>query len=266
MGCKDKLYAIREVSELTGIKPVTLRAWQRRYNIIKPHRTEKGHRLYTAEHIEQIKVIQGWLAKGVAIGKVKVLLENNTQTTDFEVEGQDTLVESEALLAALADLNQAKAESILGQVCKDYPLPIVHARLVIPVFEAIEQVKRSQQSLQYGLFLSLLMHKLSTILQAENKVARRGKCLLLSFDALGSIEMRFWALELAEQGYNISLVESVDDVSALIEADCGSSIPSLAIFASQSPTQVQITSIKEMSANWGDRLHLSPLISALVEM
>ncbi|HAS6149831.1 TPA: MerR family transcriptional regulator, partial [Vibrio vulnificus] len=29
----EKWYAIREVSELTGVKPVTLRAWQRRYNL-----------------------------------------------------------------------------------------------------------------------------------------------------------------------------------------------------------------------------------------
>ena len=43
---EEKLYAIRDVSDLTGVKPVTLRAWQRRYNLIQPQRTEKGHRLY----------------------------------------------------------------------------------------------------------------------------------------------------------------------------------------------------------------------------
>ncbi|MCG6506952.1 MerR family transcriptional regulator, partial [Vibrio parahaemolyticus] len=47
MACEEKLYAIREVSEITGVKPVTLRAWQRRYNLVQPQRTAKGHRLYT---------------------------------------------------------------------------------------------------------------------------------------------------------------------------------------------------------------------------
>ena len=28
----EKLYAIRDVAEMTGVKPVTLRAWQRRYH------------------------------------------------------------------------------------------------------------------------------------------------------------------------------------------------------------------------------------------
>ena len=68
---EEKLYAIRDVSELTGVKPVTLRAWQRRYNLIQPQRTEKGHRLYRQQDLDTIREIQGWLAKGVAIGKVQ---------------------------------------------------------------------------------------------------------------------------------------------------------------------------------------------------
>ena len=54
MGCELKWYAIREVAELTGVKPVTLRAWQRRYNLIKPQRTDKGHRLYSEQDINEI--------------------------------------------------------------------------------------------------------------------------------------------------------------------------------------------------------------------
>ena len=38
-------YPIREVSRLTGVNAVTLRAWQRRYGLVQPARTEKGHRL-----------------------------------------------------------------------------------------------------------------------------------------------------------------------------------------------------------------------------
>ena len=70
MVCDEKRYAIREVAEITGVKPVTLRAWQRRYNLVQPDRTEKGHRLFTDQDIEMIRQIQSWLAKGVAIGKV----------------------------------------------------------------------------------------------------------------------------------------------------------------------------------------------------
>ena len=42
---QNALYPIREVARLTGINPITLRAWERRYNLIEPVRTESGHRL-----------------------------------------------------------------------------------------------------------------------------------------------------------------------------------------------------------------------------
>ena len=43
----DDWLPIREVARQTGVNAVTLRAWERRYGLIVPHRTEKGHRLYT---------------------------------------------------------------------------------------------------------------------------------------------------------------------------------------------------------------------------
>ena len=51
----EGLYPIRTVAAVTGVNPVTLRAWERRYNLLSPTRTPKGHRLYTREQIEKLK-------------------------------------------------------------------------------------------------------------------------------------------------------------------------------------------------------------------
>jgi hypothetical protein len=34
----DPKYTIKSVSTQTGIRPVTLRAWERRYELLSPHR------------------------------------------------------------------------------------------------------------------------------------------------------------------------------------------------------------------------------------
>ncbi|MDF4798568.1 MerR family transcriptional regulator, partial [Vibrio parahaemolyticus] len=86
---EEKLYAIRDVAEITGVKPVTLRAWQRRYNLIQPQRTEKGHRLYRQQDLDTIREIQGWLSKGIAIGKVKGLLGQS----DVEISAENHSLE-----------------------------------------------------------------------------------------------------------------------------------------------------------------------------
>ena len=52
---QEQLYPIREVARLTGVNPVTLRAWERRYGLIVPMRTESGHRLYSLTDIERVR-------------------------------------------------------------------------------------------------------------------------------------------------------------------------------------------------------------------
>ena len=75
---REDLFPIREVARLTGVNPVTLRAWERRYGLLIPQRTSKGHRLYSRADIDRVKEIQLWLGRGLAISKVKALLASQT--------------------------------------------------------------------------------------------------------------------------------------------------------------------------------------------
>ncbi len=63
-------FTIRAASALTGINPNTLRAWERRYGLVRPERTPKGYRLYTEEDIERLRVIQRTMQKGISVGQV----------------------------------------------------------------------------------------------------------------------------------------------------------------------------------------------------
>ena len=71
---QQELFPIREVSRLTGVNAVTLRAWERRYGLIQPIRTDSGHRLYSQADIDEIRRILGWLERGVAVSKVGSIL------------------------------------------------------------------------------------------------------------------------------------------------------------------------------------------------
>lgn len=75
-------YSIGDVAERCGINPVTLRAWQRRYGLLKPQRSEGGHRLFDEEDIQRIEEIKRWISNGTPVGKVKALLETSTRETD----------------------------------------------------------------------------------------------------------------------------------------------------------------------------------------
>lgn len=78
-------FTIRAASALTGINPNTLRAWERRYGIVRPERTPKGYRLYTDEDLKKLRLIQRALQQGISVGRVKDHLG--------DVEAIETLLE-----------------------------------------------------------------------------------------------------------------------------------------------------------------------------
>lgn len=47
-------HPIRVVAQRTGITPATLRAWERRYGVVEPHRSDGGQRLYSDQDVEHL--------------------------------------------------------------------------------------------------------------------------------------------------------------------------------------------------------------------
>jgi DNA-binding transcriptional MerR regulator len=62
-------YRIKRVAKITGINPATLRAWERRYNLIAPGRTDSGYRLYSDDDVAMLSRIKQFTAEGLTIGE-----------------------------------------------------------------------------------------------------------------------------------------------------------------------------------------------------
>ncbi len=68
------VYTIKTVVQQTGITPATLRAWERRYGMFSPGRSEGGYRLYSERDIAILRWLKGQVDAGVAISSAVVLL------------------------------------------------------------------------------------------------------------------------------------------------------------------------------------------------
>lgn len=53
------MYGIKKISELLGVSPITLRAWENRYGVIMPNRTEGGTRIYSEQNLTDLQ----WVLK-----------------------------------------------------------------------------------------------------------------------------------------------------------------------------------------------------------
>lgn len=49
---KKKFFTVQELAKTVGVSTSALRAWERRYSLFSPERTEGGHRLYTQDDLK----------------------------------------------------------------------------------------------------------------------------------------------------------------------------------------------------------------------
>ena len=66
-------HPIRVVAERTGVNPTLLRAWERRYEVVEPGRSEGGQRLYSDADVERLLLLRRAADAGRAISSVAEL-------------------------------------------------------------------------------------------------------------------------------------------------------------------------------------------------
>jgi DNA-binding transcriptional MerR regulator/methylmalonyl-CoA mutase cobalamin-binding subunit len=81
-------HPIRVVSQRTGLTPDVLRAWEKRYGVVEPQRTERGQRLYTDADVARLRLLRQVTDAGRSIGRVAGLTEAQLSALVDEDERQ----------------------------------------------------------------------------------------------------------------------------------------------------------------------------------
>jgi len=63
-------YPIKVVSQMTGLSAFVIRAWEKRYSVVSPSRTETNRRLYSESDIEKLRLLNEAVHGGHNIGGV----------------------------------------------------------------------------------------------------------------------------------------------------------------------------------------------------
>ncbi|MBJ7348421.1 MAG: MerR family transcriptional regulator [Thermoleophilaceae bacterium] len=105
------MFMISVAATLAGVHPQTLRIYEQR-NLIEPHRTPKGTRLYSLANIERLQRIQQLTADGLSLAAVEKVFELETQNARLErrvAALERRLAQTEQ--AARAEIERIKRES-----------------------------------------------------------------------------------------------------------------------------------------------------------
>jgi DNA-binding transcriptional MerR regulator len=121
---------IGELSRRTGASVDLLRAWERRYGLLDPDRSDGGFRLYSDEDVERVRAMLGHLADGLAAAEAaRRALESGARAAD----GGDLVTQSRGELEdALASFAEGRANTVLDRLLGALSLDTVLAEVVLP--------------------------------------------------------------------------------------------------------------------------------------
>jgi len=141
-------YPIKVVSQMTGLSVHVIRAWEKRYNVVEPDRTDTNRRLYSEEDIEKLRLLNDASHLGHNIGSLAALslseLKNllakersNLPETKVGLNSFSSINTVEEILTecieTVKDYDAKKLESILLNASAKLTQPVLIEEVVIPL-------------------------------------------------------------------------------------------------------------------------------------
>lgn len=100
------MYSIGAVARMLGVEPATLRAWEERYRVILPARSQGSHRLYSRDQVDHLRFVLRSMDDGSSAADAHRLLADQLGLpTDANLAGRDVL-----MLILLAERDRFAAE------------------------------------------------------------------------------------------------------------------------------------------------------------
>ena len=135
-------FPIRIVSNETGVNSITLRAWERRYGLITPRRTAKGHRLYTEQDIRLIRRVVSLLNRGIPISQAQAIIENGEPEENLPAAAPARPSQwqhyREQLNLAVREFDEKRMFSLFAEVSQFFPVDVALRFLFLPLYRHLQ--------------------------------------------------------------------------------------------------------------------------------
>ena len=161
-----------ELARRTGASPELLRAWERRYGLLRPTRSQGGFRLYTGADEERIRRMKESLARGVAAAEAARLAadaetpRSGTDTTTPAIPAPETTAAAppplqaaaRELAGALDRFDEEHTHAVLDRLLAAYRIETILRDLLVPYLHDLgERWARGEVSVAQEHFASNLL-------------------------------------------------------------------------------------------------------------
>ncbi len=226
---------IGEFARRVGVSAALLRAWERRYGLLRPVRSPGGFRLYTTEDAERVARMRQGLDQGLSAAEA-------ARAALADARPSEGLLKDMAarLLAAIHDYDEAALEAVLDEGFAAFGLEAVLRELILPT---LAQVGREWEQGTLGISQE---HFASNLIRARLLAVARlwgrgsGPVALLAC-APGEhhdISLLAFGLILRSHGWRILFLGADTPIGTISEA-AASAHPHIAVLASFDPARLE---------------------------
>jgi MerR family transcriptional regulator, light-induced transcriptional regulator len=227
MADQEGKYNIKAAALILGIQPGTLRAWERRYQMIAPVRNDAGHRLYTEEHIKILKWLIKKVNQGFTISQAISLMGHNQIQMDSEglnlMQGNPLINLTDSLYDALIHFEGERINEVINSMFSIFTMEKVMIDLFSQVLLKIEDSFNSGKInfAQRNYSSSCLKVRITAIIHSLPVNQNFNKAVSLTFsqdgEDLGQLMFCFYLRKRGIEVINIGPYHSDEDVQETLE-------------------------------------------------
>jgi len=216
------LLRIGELARRTGVSTDLLRAWERRYSLLRPTRTEGGFRLYDGDDVRRVEAMRDHLRQGLAAAEAAQLALADPAGGAAVGEGA-----AAALVDRLEQFDDAGAHALLDALLASLTLETVLRDAVLPALATIgERWERGETTIAQEHFgSSLLRGRLLGLARRWGAGTGPRALLACAPDELHDLGLIAFGLALRGEGWRITYlgpdtpIETLADAASALDAD-----------------------------------------------
>lgn len=130
MESESAMVRIGELSRRLGVSTHVLRAWERRYQVLSPERSQGGYRLYSEADEQRIRVMQAHLARGLSAAEAARAALREAPRPPWSPGPLDP--SAAALAHALETFDEPSAQAALDRLLSEFTPETVLRDVLMP--------------------------------------------------------------------------------------------------------------------------------------